>query len=588
MQAIRLRAALAAGLTLSGVIVAQARAWDNSPLTGPVVRHSYHCGAHDRPEPGLQGQVPKADQRDGDAKKGYNCGLELVGFTPLAKTVDRHDSRPNDNANLSWAGSCAYVSGAQAQLFHSPLGKAPTRGKRGGPGIAVVDVHNPAHPRMVRILRMPGAVATSETINAITKPDGTAILVVGEYGNDPVSYRKPMDIYTYNTHDPNCAHLRHIPNPTHPKSLATYYWPTNIHNLTVTPDGNYVYATIPIQAIDLRRFWQHARSPKAASYITYVGNLDKAIGGAPDGVGPLTDLVPENFQPIHPFIATENSHEAYATDDKTVYIGGQTPIGDLFTIINVRNWLASDGKQRAQVIGQYAGRGHSIRGATINGHHYLLHSEESVFGGAYGCVPQVANPIAGAAQPFLTNIDDPTHPRTVSEMGLEINQPENCLTQIKDGENDSVHYHDVDSATDTHFVMASMWNAGIRVFDVRNPALPTEVAYFNSADVAGKGQPTLLDQDWGHIHYIPQLGELWFASEHGGFYVLRLEDQVRHQLALPPVSSSAPRSHLVDGVDAGWPGTTGLHYLRYTLADIATTSQFYCTIAPYTQQPAVH
>jgi hypothetical protein len=581
---LRLRAALAAGVALSGVLVTQARAWDNSPLApGAVVRHNYHCGLHDRPEPGLQGQVPKADQLSGAAKKGYNCGLELVGFTPLAKLANRHDSRPNANANMSWAGRCAYVSGSTANLFNLPVvSKAATKGVRGGPGVAVVDVHHPAHPKMVRILRMPGATATAETINAITRPDGTAILVVGMYGNDPISYPKPMDIYTYDTHDPNCAHLHHIPNPKSPKTLATYYWPNNTHNFTITPDGNYVYATIPIQAIDLRGVWRHINSPKAATYLKYVGNLDNAIGGAPTGIGPLNDVVPQELQPIHPFIATENSHEAWATDDKTVYIGGQTPIGDIFTIVDVRDWLASDGKKRARVIGQYAGRGHSIRGATINGHRYLLHSEESVFGGAYGCVPKLANPIAGAAQPFLTNIDDPKHPRTVAEMGLQINQPENCMTQLKDGENDSVHYHDVDSATNTHFVMASMWNAGIRVFDVRKPALPTEVAYFNSADVAGKGQPTLLDQVWGHIRYDAARGEIWFASQHAGFFVVRIEDQVRKQLSLPPVASSAPRSHLVDGVDAGWRGTTSVQYLRYRLSDIAPEAQLYCTVAGFT------
>jgi hypothetical protein len=169
-------------------------------------------------------------------------------------------------------------------------------------------------------------------------------------------------------------------------------------------------------------------------------------------------------------------------------------------------------------------------------------------------------------------------------MGLEINQPENCLTQIRDGENDSVHYHDVDDPKNTHFVMASMWNAGIRVFDVRNPAQPTEVAYFNPADVAGKGQATLLDQVWGHIRYDAKRGEIWFASQHGGFFVVRIEDQVRRLLRLPPVTSSVPRSHLVNATDAGWPGTAGLHYLRYRLADIAPDAQLYCTVAPLNQR----
>jgi hypothetical protein len=577
------RATLATAVALAGVAVAQARAWDNSPLTRPVVRHSYHCGTHDHREPGLQGQVPKQDQTDGKAKKGYNCGLALVGFTPLDKTADGRDSRPNANANMAWAGRCAYVSGSASSLFNPPVVTSQPTAATSGPGIAVVDVHHPAHPRMVKILRMPGGVGTSETINAITKPDGTGVLVVGQYGNDPASYPKPMDIYTYDTRDRHCAHLHHIPNPSDPQKRATYYWSQNIHNLTITPDGKYVYATIPIQAIDLRGMWRHINSPKAASYIKYVGNLNDAFTGAQEGIGPQNDVVPVQADPAHP-IEPDNSHEAWATDDKTVYIGGQQATGEILTIINDAAWLASDGAKPATVISQTAARGHSVRGATINGHHYLLHSEESVFGTAYGCVPQVANPFAGPAQPFLTNIDHPAHPKTVSEMGLEINEPQNCQTQMADGENDSVHYHDVDSAANTHFVMASMWNAGVRIFDVRNPAKPTEVAYFNAGDVAGPGQATLLDHVWGHIHYDANRGEIWFASASGGFFVVRIENQVRRKLDLPPVRSSTPASNLVNGTDVGWPGTVGLHYPRYTLADTATSEQFYCTVAPYNQR----
>src|SRR4051794_37467437 len=221
--------------------VLQARAWDNSPLTKPVVRQSYHCGAQDHREPGLQGEVPKADQTDGQAKKGYNCGLELVGFTALDKTADGRDSRPNANANMAWAGDCAYVSGSSAGLFNPPVVSNVPTDATSGPGIAVIDVHRPTQPRMVKVLRMPGGVATAETINAVTRPDGTGVLVVGQYGNDPVSNPKPMDIYTYDTRDPNCADLRHIPNPTDPNG-ATFYWPRNIHNLTLTPDANYVWA----------------------------------------------------------------------------------------------------------------------------------------------------------------------------------------------------------------------------------------------------------------------------------------------------------------------------------------------------------
>ena len=49
------------------------------------------CGAHDLPETGLQGDVPRADQDSGRAALGYNCGLAVVGHNDLdGRGVGRH------------------------------------------------------------------------------------------------------------------------------------------------------------------------------------------------------------------------------------------------------------------------------------------------------------------------------------------------------------------------------------------------------------------------------------------------------------------------------------------------------------------
>ena len=68
--------------------------------------------------------------------------------------------------------------------------------------------------------------------------------------------------------------------------------------------------------------------------------------------------------------------------------------------------------------------------------------------------------------------------------------------------------------------------AGYPQTAVRNPAQPTEVAYFNPGDV----DPTAkvkLDQAWGHIRYVPETGEIWFATATGGFWVVQLEQGVQ-------------------------------------------------------------
>src|SRR3954447_14303563 len=189
-----------AAATMS-TVATQARAWDTNPLHGVVVKQHHLCGADDLHEGAIQGDVPKADQTSGRAEKGYNCGLALLGYTALDK-----DGRPNQNANMAWAGHCAYISGS-AGVSVAPQSKpSPPPGA----GVAVVSVSPDGVPTQVGVLRNPGALATSETINAVTTPLGRSILVIGKCGNDAVSDRKPMDVYDVS--NPDCRKWRHIPN----------------------------------------------------------------------------------------------------------------------------------------------------------------------------------------------------------------------------------------------------------------------------------------------------------------------------------------------------------------------------------------
>jgi hypothetical protein len=200
-----------------------------------------------------------------------------------------------------------------------------------------------------------------------------------------------------------------------------------------------------------------------------------------------------------------------------------------------------------------------------------------VYGTAYGCLPETANPFAGPAQPWLTNIADPSDPRLVSQFGLEINNPENCLEQIDSGANQSVHYHDVDDPKDTTFAMASMWNAGLRVFDVRKPANPTEVAYFNPGDV-DRSENTTLDKAWGHVRFVPETGHIWFATEDGGFWVVRIEGKVRRYLGLDRKNvAHGLRPLNVPASDPGRPGTLGASPSLPLIRSL-DVSPYYCTL----------
>jgi hypothetical protein len=313
----------------------------------------------------------------------------------------------------------------------------------------------------------------------------------------------------------------------------------------------------------------------------YLGNLDNVMDFpiVPTGPGAdLDDALPGVRQRGLP--ATYFGHEAEPTYDGTqVILGSQTPAFEVFTIADIGPWLERnpDGTPKGMPVirSQRAGRGHSVTRASIKDRgEWVMHAEESVFGGAYGCVPSALNPIAGAAEPSFTNIDDPGAPQMhVSTFGLEINRPENCQAQFDSGVQASVHYHEFDSTKNAKIAIISMQNAGIRVVDVRDPAHPREIAYFNPGDV-DPGTGVALDNAWGHPRYDADTGQIWFATATGGFWVVELEPQVRkHLKSQPPLSARHP---------SGAPGTTGAAPLDSSL--VLQLPPMWCTLGVATSK----
>lgn len=410
------------------------------------------------------------------------------------------------HANMAWVGSCAYVASA-------------------GQGISVVDVSDPRNPALVSTLHGSGSDLTLETI-AATKVGTRAVLAAGRYGPAPLPVPAPVDLYDVT----DCAH---------PRLASTFTFPENVHNLTFSPDATRLYATLPIQVLDITDL----------AHPTFLGKLD--------------DQIPQ------PALAGKYlSHEIMTSPDgNTLYLGGQTPNFSWFTIVDVTGWPA----RAPRVLSQVEGRGHSIRLANINGRTYALHSEESIVGPlAKGCVPEQLNPFAGAAQPWLSDVTDPTNPKMrISQFTLAINDPANCATEIADGVNASVHYHDVDDPNHTTFAMLSMWNAGLRIVDIRDPYHPREVGYFNPGAFLTPGDDVLLDKAWGHIRYIASTGQIWFATQSGGFWVVELEPQVRKALGLPKRPTVNPD---------GGPARPTSSVVAVAPAN-QNTEQYYCTLA---------
>jgi hypothetical protein len=163
--------------------------------------------------------------------------------------------------------------------------------------------------------------------------------------------------------------------------------------------------------------------------------------------------------------------------------------------------------------------GHSVDFMTVGDREYLLHSNEI---GGTACIPEQVRPkyVGMGDRAYLLDISDETAPVKTSELILADSKFENCGPANTGGP--STAYHDVDDPLDSSYAVIGFGSAGFRFFDIREPASPVEVAYFNW----GASEHT-------KVYVIPETGHIW-ASDADGFRVLELEPQVIAHLQLGP------------------------------------------------------
>jgi Ca2+-binding RTX toxin-like protein len=153
---------------------------------------------------------------------------------------------------------------------------------------------------------------------------------------------------------------------------------------------------------------------------------------------------------------------------------------------------------------------------TIDGHPYTVEIDE------FGTLSEV-----GAGR--IIDIGDETNPHVVSNLRLEVHQPENFDTISGDPAAGSGlqgyagHYCNVPSRTDPGIVACSMILSGLRVFDIRDPENPREIAYYN-APVKPRSTPGFPASNWAMSSpsFVPERGEIWYSDGFQGFYAVRL------------------------------------------------------------------
>lgn len=439
----------------------------------------------DNPERGLQGQTMPGEEGV-VLTRPYSKGVRVVGHEP----IDNRDS----NLQLAWIDHCAYVSSSSPNMLIWGA-KAPLASF----GVAVIDVRDPRAPKQVGLLRDRGSLYASETMHAISA-SGRKLLAAGSYG------AKDEEAFTDLYDASDC---------TRPKLVSTIKWPKSVHTLTLSPDGKLLYATVispftgngGIQVADISdpanprlmgqfeatrpngtsfEFAPHELSVSADGRQLYVGVISSFGGDLNQGV----KLSPPNRELLG------SGGGIYIFDSSDFAAGRDEPKLRLISTIAKGGW-------------------HSVMRANIGGIPHLVGASELT--------------ACPGTWPVISNIADERKPFIAGEFRLAMNRAENCpppseMEKASGGlvpapGTATLHFNDVDSATDTRMGLFNFLWAGLRIVDIRRPSAPKEVAYFKPGDGCG-----------GHVRYVPQTGHIWLACQASGFYVLELRPAVRAAL----------------------------------------------------------
>jgi hypothetical protein len=174
---------------------------------------------------------------------------------------------------------------------------------------------------------------------------------------------------------------------------------------------------------------------------------------------------------------------------------------------------------------------------TRNGHEYLLEVDEFVDLFSVQGLTNLQEAPVGAAR--IINVDDPRHPKVVSNVRLAVHQPDahSSRQQLQDpgawfpAQGYAAHYCGMPTRNNPKIAGCSMILSGLRLFDIRDVQHPREVAYFNrpvvrqKLTVFGSGAYAMSQPAWD-----PANNSVWYTDTNSGFYVVRLTNGVQRLL----------------------------------------------------------
>ena len=423
------------------------------------------CGPGSKPETGLQGRVSPEEHASGRAAQGYYCNTQTVGRigTKGGYRVERY---------VDAAGhECAYYDTTLLYPTNAIFpGGAPT-------GTDVLDMADPAKPVRTATLLTPAMQTPHESV-AINEKRGLLAAVMG----NPAFAPGIIDIYDV-SQDCRAPVLR-----------------SSLPAAIVGHEGNF--------------------SPDGMTY--YASGLDSGELTAIDVSDPSLPLqLWRDRYVAHGMSLRDDGKRAYLATRAGLVILDTTEIQErvpdpTVSVVSTLDWYPMSTPQMTIPV-------------TIGGRAYLIEMDE--FAATSEGSP--FEDLVGAAR--IIDIADETKPRVVSNIRLDVHTRSKRAALTGDenfsGRGDfqgyAGHYCGVPQREEPGIVACTFIESGLRIFDIRDPLNPKEIAYHNEPF-----EPTYPDDElptsyaMSSVAFVPERSEIWYSDGNSGFIAVRVTNDV--------------------------------------------------------------
>jgi hypothetical protein len=422
------------------------------------------CGPGSLPETSAQGRVPAADYASGRVLQGYTCNAERVANLGEAGGYKVH--RYTDAAGRS----CAFFD--STLLFPKDLADLDLT------GTYVMDMTDPANPVRTAVLSTPAMQTPHESL-VLSETRGLLMAVSG----NPVTEPGVVDIYDV-SQDCRTPVLR----SSTPLGILG-------HESGLAPDGRTFYV-----------------SSLSGGTLTAIDVSDPAL--------PRTVWVSTDYE-VHGMNVSDDGNRLYLADN------GRPGLTVLDVSQVQSRALLPEVREVSHLSWPEVSIPQNVLPVTIKGKPYLVEIDE------FARSVSRYDPDSPVGAGRIIDISDETAPRVVSDLRLEVNEPEARAGEQKDDpqaqnglQGYAGHYCAVPSRVDPGIVACSFILSGLRVFDIRDPYRPTEIAYYNQPVPVSATSRESGAYAMSAPAFVPERDEIWYTDGNSGFHVVRLTNGV--------------------------------------------------------------